>query len=98
LGEGWGEGKNLAMQEVIAKALFPTAVFRLICFPCSAWEPERIPLNPLFQRGVRGDLAVLKDIAIFKPDTTDSRAPFSRQPFKTVSRHKSTGNRKTGIK
>jgi len=29
LGEGWGEGKNLAMQEVIVKSLFPTAVFRL---------------------------------------------------------------------
>jgi hypothetical protein len=29
-GEGRGEGKNLAMQEVIAKALFPTAVFRLM--------------------------------------------------------------------
>jgi hypothetical protein len=30
LGEGRGEGKNLAIQEVIAKALFPTAVIRLI--------------------------------------------------------------------
>jgi hypothetical protein len=30
LGEGWGEGKKLAMQEVIAKSLFATAVFRLI--------------------------------------------------------------------
>jgi hypothetical protein len=29
LGEGRGEGKNLAMQEVIAKSLYPTAVFRL---------------------------------------------------------------------
>jgi hypothetical protein len=29
LGEGRGEGKKLAMQEVIAKALFPTAVFRI---------------------------------------------------------------------
>jgi hypothetical protein len=29
LGEGRGEGKKLAMQEVIAKALYPAAVFRL---------------------------------------------------------------------
>jgi hypothetical protein len=29
LGEGWGEGKKLAMQEVIAKSLFATAVFRI---------------------------------------------------------------------
>jgi hypothetical protein len=29
LGEGWCEGKNLAMQEVIAKSFYPTAVFRL---------------------------------------------------------------------
>ena len=30
LGEGRGEGKKLAMHEVIAKALFPTTFFRFI--------------------------------------------------------------------